>query len=140
MTVGGQHGIADMDYHTDVNIPLGRTGEKIGSELSNVLSQAGINNVSTNLSSVPVGVAITGSMKSPKFALSKAKYTSSDGSATATIKDQVSSAITEKVDTYKQQADSIVQQKKEEVQEKIEEKKNEAAAKLREQLKKKLPF
>lgn len=141
MTVGGAHGIYDMDYHADVNIPLGKTGDKISGEINNVLSQAGISNVAANLSSVPVGVAITGSMKSPKFALSKAKYTSSDGSAsTTTIKDQVSNAVNEKVDEYKQQADSIIQQKKDELQEKIEEKKNEAADKLKEQLKNKLPF
>ncbi len=129
-----------MNYHADVNIPLGKAGDKLSGEINNVLSQAGINNVSTNVSSVPVGVAITGSMKSPKFALSKAKYSTANGSTATTIKDQVSSAVTEKVDEYKQQADSIIQQKKDEVQEKIEEKKNEAVDKLKEQLKNKLPF
>ncbi len=142
MTVGGEHGINDMNYHADVNIPLGKTGDKISSEVNSLLSQAGISNVSANLSSVPVGVAITGSMKSPKFALSKAKYSSSDGttSTTASVKDQVGSAVSGKVDEYKQQADSIVQQKKEEAQQMIEDKKNEAVDKLKEELKNKLPF
>ncbi|MDR0659644.1 MAG: hypothetical protein LBG19_02345 [Prevotellaceae bacterium] len=151
MKVGGEHGINDMNYHADVNIPMGKTGGKISSEISNVLSQAGINNVSPNLSVVPVGVAITGSMKSPKLALAKAKYGSADGETAPSLKDQVVSAVAEKVEDYKQLADSILQQKKDEAQQKIdekkeelqqkaEEKKNEAAEKLKEKLKNKLPF
>jgi hypothetical protein len=131
----------DMNFHADVNIPTGKAGEKLSGEISGVLSQAGIGSVSPNLSVVPVGVAITGSMKSPKFAITKAKYGNADGASTSTsIKEQVSGAVTEKVDEYKHQADSILQQKKDEAQKKVEEKANEAADKLKEQLKNKLPF
>ena len=150
MKVGGEHGIYDMEYHADVNIPTGKAGEKVSSEISSVLSQAGIGSISPNLSVIPVGVAITGSMKSPKFAITKAKY-GADGEAAPSLKDQVSSAVTDKVDEYKHQADSILQQKKDEAQQlidekkneleqKVEEKKNEAAEKLKEELKNKLPF
>lgn len=141
MKVGGEHGMYDMDYHADVSIPTGKVGDKISSEISGVLSQAGISNVSPNLSVIPVGVSITGSMKSPKFALGKPRYSTTDGqSAASSIKEQVSDAVTEKVNEYKQQADSIVEQKKEELQQKVEEKKNEAVDKLKEELKNKLPF
>ncbi len=131
MKVGGEHGLTSMNYHTDVSIPTGKVGTQASEQLNGLLSQAGITNASLNLSSVPIGVDITGSMKSPKFSLGKAKFGGTDGQqqATPTVQEQAKDIVNQQVDKYKQQADTLIQQKK-----------DEATNKLKEALKKKLPF
>ena len=147
MKVGGAHGLSSMKYNIDVDIPTGKAGAQASSEISSVLAQAGLSNISPNLSKVVVGVAVTGTMKNPKFALGQPQYSSSEGtvsnivsSVVSDVKEQAKAVVDQKVEEAKAKADSVIQQKKDEATQAIQQKADDAANKLKEDLKNKLPF
>lgn len=127
VTIGGQHGISSMEYHADFTIPTGSVGAKANEELSSVLAKAGIGSIPINLSNIPIGIAITGTMQKPHFALAKPMYTSGQKETPAVqeqVKDVVKQQIEEKKEEVKHQADSIIKEKKEEAVEKVKEQMN----------------
>jgi hypothetical protein len=125
--VGGEYGLdQSLNVQMDLKVPAAKVTGAVNDFISQVSGKSGA--ITTN--SVNVGIAVGGSIKSPTFGLTKAKYMTDSPS----IQQQAT-----------EQAKQIVEEKKQELEEKAKEEaakitdkvKEEAANKLKDLFKKK---
>lgn len=124
--LGGAYGIDNsLDMQVDVKIPAGQ----ITGAVNDLLSKFGSSSNAVSANSINLGVAIGGTLKSPTFTPTKAKYFNESPSVQQQATDQAKQILEEK----KQELQNTVEEK---VKDEVNKQKDEAVNKIKDLFKK----
>jgi hypothetical protein len=127
LMIGGEYGLdQSLNMHVDLKIPAAKVTSAVNDFISQVSGKSGAITAST----INVGIAVGGSIKSPAFGLAKAKYMDDSSSVQQQATEQAKQIIEEK----KQEMEEKAKQEAQKLTDKVKE---EAAGKLKDLFKKK---